>query len=220
MNARFKPREERALTRREVIVLVAVTAVLAMVLWPTLSQYRHSRRIRCVSNFKNIGLALRIFSTDHEGRFQWQLSGTNGTKDLLRDPYEAWRHFAFISNELSSPKIVRCPTDSERVTASDFSAFGPNNLSYFLGLLADDEEPKNLLGGDRNLTTNGFEVGPGLLLLGAKQTAGFTKKLHGDAGNILMADGSVQQVSSLRLQEAVVDAAEATTNTINRLLIP
>ncbi len=209
------------MTRREVVILVAVTAVLAMVVLPTLSQYwAQSRRIRCVSNFKNIGLALRIFSNDHGGSFQWQLSGTNGTKDLLYDPYDAWRHFAFISNELSNPANLRCPTDSERATARDFGSFGPHNLSYFLGLLADEAEPKTLLGGDRNLTTNGFEVGPGLLRLGSAQNAAFSDKLHRNAGNILLGDGSVWQASSLQFQEAVKDAAEASRNTINRLLIP
>ena len=40
------------------------------------------------------------------------------------------------------------------------------------------------------------------------------------AGNVLLGDGSVQQTTSGRFQETVVAAAAASTNTINRLLLP
>jgi type II secretory pathway pseudopilin PulG len=221
----MKPRSPRrkvsAVTLLEVLVLVAVMALIAGILLPALqSESVKAPRISCVNNLKNVGLAYRIFTTDNGGQRPWQLSGTNGTKDTLADPGSAWRHFQFISNELSSSRILVCPSDKERRVATDFSGFGPENLSYFLGLEGDENIPESILGGDRNLTTNGADVGPGLLLLGTNQNAGFSKKIHKYAGNVLLGDGSVQQTTSGRFQEAVVAAAVTSTNAVNRLLIP
>jgi len=95
----------------EVIVLVAVMAVVAAMLLPPVSRSKvYSGRIACVNNLKNVGLADRIFSTDHDGNYPWMLGGTNGTKDFLDDPTQLWRHFAIVSNELSTPKILVCPS--------------------------------------------------------------------------------------------------------------
>lgn len=148
------------------------------------------------------------------------LGGTNGTKDFLDDPTQLWRHFAIVSNELSTPKILVCPSDPERTVAPNFASFGPSNLSYFLGLQTTEDNSHSILAGDRNLMTNGVPVGPGTLLLSTNLNFGFTKKIHARAGNILMGDGSVQQVTGRRFQQAVVDPALASTNGVNRLLIP
>ena len=141
-------------------------------------------------------------------------------QELLADPGSVWRHYRFISNELGSSRILVCPSDKERRMAPDFSAFGPENLSYFLGLEGDETIPESILGGDRNLTTNGVDVGPGQLRLGTNINAGFSGKIHNQAGNLLLGDGSVQQVTSGRFQETVITAAVASTNATNRLLIP
>ncbi len=50
-------------------------------------------------------------------------------------------------------------------------------LSYFLGLNANDEQPNSILGGDRNLTTNGIPVTAGRLLVTADHALGFNKKI-------------------------------------------
>ena len=213
-------RKENAVTLLEVLVVVAVTVLLAGILLPLSESEPKAPRISCVNNLKNVGLAFRIFSTDNAGQFPWQLSGTNGTKDFLANPSLGWKHFAFIANELSTPKIVQCPGDSERKMAPSFTNFSSANLSYFLGLQASEAVPETILSGDRNVTTNGMEVEPGLLRLGTNMNAGFSKKIHKNAGNVLLADGSVQQVTSGRFQETVVKAAMASTNAINRLLIP
>ena len=221
MSLRSRRRVENAVTLLEVLVLVVVLVLIAGVVLPALDRPTgKAPRISCVNNLKNVGLAFRIFTTDNGGQWPWQMSGTNGTKELLADPGSGWQHFRFISNELSSPRILQCPSDSKRSTASSFTNFGPANLSYFLGLEADESIPQTILAGDRNLTTNGVDVGPGLLRLGTNMNAGFSGKIHNSAGNVLLGDGSVQQTTSGRFQETVVAAAAASTNTINRLLLP
>lgn len=221
MKMMFKPRKDPAITLLEVLLVLAAVAILAGLVVPWIFAGRaKANRIRCVNNLKNVGLGFRIFSTDHNGQYPWKLSGTNGTKDLLSDPTAVVRHFQFISNEITTPLILGCPADTERRRVSRFADFGLNNLSYFLGLLASDTQPLSVLSGDRNLTTNGTDVGPGLLLLGTNLNAGFSPKIHHSSGNVGLGDGSVQQFTSGRLQSSVVATAVASSNAVNRLLIP
>lgn len=215
-------RKESAVTLLEVLVVVTVLVLLVGMLSP----FRHSGsrpkfdRIKCANNLKNIGLAFGIFCSDNAGQFPWKISGTTGTKDLLVDPSLGWQHFSIISNELSTPIILLCPADHERRLAGNFASFGPSNLSYFLGVSAALTIPQSILAGDRNLTTNGVEVGPGLLQLSSKMNAGLSAKIHVNAGHVLIADGSVQYVTGGRLQKAIASAAAATTNAGTQLLIP
>ena len=61
------------------------------------------------------------------------------------------------------------------------------------------------MAGDRNMATNGVAVGSGLLALTTNAAASWTKEMHFEQGNILMGDGSVQQMNSNRLRAAMAD---------------
>ena len=226
------PSYRRGLTLVEVLAGVAGLMVLAAVVLPALMSPRtKASRVTCVLNLKNIGLALRIFSTDHGDKWPMDLSVTNrGTREWLNDPSQLWRHWLSLSNELSTPKMLLCPADKERrPTQSLFLSPKPltwseitdnSHLSYFLGLDAREDNPQNLLAGDRNLTTNGVPVGPGRLLLTTNLLLGWSKELHNQAGNVLLGDGSVQQMSSDRLHAAWRDAATQAKGTTNVWLVP
>jgi len=98
-----------------------------------------------------------------------------------------------------------------------------NNLtvpSYFLGTTATEEQPQSILGGDRNLTNGSTEAqlagkhiifanpdANGAIAVAALNKIGYTSSIHQNAGNILLGDGSVQQVSSGRVRDQIRDAA-------------
>jgi hypothetical protein len=125
-------------------------------------------------------------------------------------------NYATMANELGqSAEIVTCPAD-ERKPASTFSNLLANtNISYFVGVIANETYPQSLLGGDRNLGP-GTTPGPGYGFSPAsgkgndviiKGPVCWSLKLHSDgnptgAGNILLGDGSVQQVTSVNLNES------------------
>ena len=119
---RNKPRA--AFSLLELIILVGLMAVIAMILLPALAQRgRHGRspRIKCVNNLKNVGLAFRIFATDNGDRFPMQVStNAGGSSEYAALPLAVFRHFQAMSNELSTPKIVVCPSD-QRVEATTFA---------------------------------------------------------------------------------------------------
>jgi len=71
------------------------------------------------------------------------------------------------------------------------------------------------LSGDRNIT-NGTAIKNGILELTTNQPAGWPPELHVVQGNIAVADGRVQQLSSSRLREAIGLTGAAT----NRLAMP
>jgi prepilin-type N-terminal cleavage/methylation domain-containing protein len=227
-----RPSRRQALTLIEVIVVLAVLVILVRLLFPPISRPKaKSQRINCVNNLKTIGVALRNFSSEHSGSWPMDLAVTNGgTREWLADETQLWRHWLRLSNELATPKILLCPSDLQRLppkhVLSDrqplaWAGFTNNSrLSYFLGLNASEYRPETILAGDRNLTTNGVPVGPGRLLLQTNTVLGFTAEIHGQAGNLLLGDGSVQQITSGRLATAWDDARKASGLATNVWLVP
>jgi len=160
-----------------------------------------------------------------------ELSVTNGgTMELLGGP-DAWKTFQVISNELSTPKILFCPQDSEHARcATNFGDDLKNKISYFIGLDASEANPNLLMSGDDHFLVNKAPVKPGLLEMTANTSIAWRtnrhvsvethawvfKKVTGVWGNILLADGSVQVVSNSGLTNWLQKTGPTTT----RLAIP
>jgi len=123
--------------------------------------------------------------------------------------------FEVMSNELSTPKILVCMQDRKRVPATNFLALRSTNISYFVGLDATNTAPSAFISGDRNVT-NAAGFNNGLLLASTNDPVSWTAALHQNCGNIGLADGSVQQFSTVRLREAIANTGFPT----NRLLMP
>jgi type II secretory pathway pseudopilin PulG len=215
MNPRQSARSEQALTLLELLVVLGVIGVLVALLWPTTTGTRtRAPRITCVNNLKQVGLAFRIFSTDHNERFPMDVpTAEGGTKELV--PFGAvFPHLVVMSNELSTTKLLYCPKDN-RVTLADFAELRDEHLSYFIGLDAREQNPQSMLAGDRNIAV-GSNALPRILTLKTNDPVRWTKEMHVEAGDVLFGDGHVDQLSNGRLREAVRDTRMAT----NRLAIP
>src|ERR1051326_1021555 len=65
-----------AFTLIELLIVVAILAIIMgmMPISPSFSRAK-ARRIKCVNNLKNVGLAYRIYANDSGGRFPWQIPG-------------------------------------------------------------------------------------------------------------------------------------------------
>ncbi len=209
-------RRGRAFTLVEVLIIVAALALLILLLLPSVAGSSRSKHIACSNNLKQVSLAFRIWAGDHQDHQPMWVSVTNGGTMEWIVGGEVWPHLLVMSNELYTPKALVCPSDQSRIAATNWNRLRNANVSYFIALDADETQPQMFLSGDSNLEVNGQPVQPGLLNLWTNSTLGWTAARHNRQGNIALADGSVQQYSNHRFQQAFVGAGVAT----NRLAIP
>ena len=198
MNARCTRRRALGFNQIELLVVIGVVALLAALLLPALAAAkRKSSRIKCVSNLKEAGAAFRIWEGDHGDRYPMQVVLTNSETMKLVTNGNAYLLWQTVSNELKTPKVLHCPADKQQTEAKSFSqGFSDANISYFFSLDAVETYPQMILDGDDNLAVNGVPVKPGILNLWPNSTVTWTKERHRGVGNIGMADGSAQQVTS------------------------
>ncbi|MGH7977123.1 MAG: hypothetical protein ACREC8_10740, partial [Limisphaerales bacterium] len=158
----------------------AIIAILAAMLLPALAAAkRKAQRINCVSNLKQIGLAFRLWEGDNNDKYPMTVSYKQGgaqeyvySSGITPGTYNPSVVYMVMSNELSTPKILVCPSDT-RSAATNFSVGGTygnefatnsenpstNYLSYFIGGDAIDTQPQSILCGDRNIGTDAGNAG-------------------------------------------------------------
>ena len=193
--------------------------LLVGVLLPAMNRNhrRNSSDTRDVNHLKQLGLAGRIFATDNDDRFPWDVStNSGGTMQYKLDPAFAYRHFQAMSNELNDPRILHCPADRQRQWATNWTSLRNTNISYFVGIDASETFPQEPMSGDSNLTTNGVAAGTSILQLTTHLAVGWTAARHKGAGNVVLGDGSVQQMTTARLSNQIGSMGAST----NRILIP
>jgi prepilin-type N-terminal cleavage/methylation domain-containing protein len=62
----------RAFTLVELLVVIAIVAILAALLLPVLTRAKDSgRKAACISNLRQIGLAVHVYAQDHDGRMPY-----------------------------------------------------------------------------------------------------------------------------------------------------
>ena len=198
------------MTLIELLCVMGIIAILAALLLPALAQAQaRARRLQCSSHLHQVGIGFVNFANEHHGRFPMAVPmSVGGTLELAQsgyrlegDFYFSFRHFQAASNELVTPKLVVCPSDT-RPPASNFATLSNANLSYFVGVNAKFARPASVLAGDRNLT-NDYITPSTLVRLGGNYPLHWTAELHRFKGNLLFADGHVEEKSSPALVSTV-----------------
>jgi prepilin-type N-terminal cleavage/methylation domain-containing protein len=194
----------RAFTILELLCVIAIITILAALLLPALSRgTSKAKRIQCMNNLHQMGIAFHMFAQDHNNAFPMastvtQSRSNDSPKNLQwfnSQFFFGYRPFQALSNELVSPKTLVCPSD-ERSATNSFSSLQDRNVSYFAGLKADYLKPQSILAGDRNIT-NDSAGRVTLVQLGPNQPLRWTSGLHEFQGNLLFADSSVQRSKNL-----------------------
>jgi prepilin-type N-terminal cleavage/methylation domain-containing protein len=161
----FRQRAQRAFTLIELLVVIAIIAILASMLLPALAKAKAKAvRIKCVNGLKQMGIAFRVFSTDNGDRYPMErfderrrLQPRNWAQLVPPASWTIWTHFWVMSNELTTPKVLICASDSGRYEATNWVDMGRNtkaknaSISYGLGFEADETRPQMILAADRSL---------------------------------------------------------------------
>ncbi len=207
--------ENRGFSMIELLAVIAIIAILASLLLPVLAQAKaRAKRAQCVANLKQTGLAFHSFLHDHDSKFPMQVStNVGGSLEFVRSSYLVagelyfqFHHFQALSNDLLNPSLLACPSDQARSAAADFRALQDANISYFVGANAEYGVANAVLAGDRNLT-NTAAGGSSLLRLQNGTQVTWTGELHAFKGNILYADGRVDELNTPGFQLANLGAS-------------
>ncbi len=120
----------RAFTLLEVLVVVAIIALLIAILLPSLDKARHlSRRVACQSNLRQIAAAWHPYLDENNGYFlriinaNANYGGRQGSSSAYRSPKPLNKHLTLPRVTQDAP-VFRCPADRggkvERPTCYDY----------------------------------------------------------------------------------------------------
>lgn len=217
MRLRTRNPRSSAMTIFEVLVVIVCLLFLAWVLLPTFGRAKIHSGPNCVSNLRQINIALQIFEEDNGNQYPMSVSVTDGGGKELIQAGDVAGCFQIASNEMSTVKIFVCPNDSARTFATNWNGLNGSHISYFLSADASNHlDPTIVLDGDDNVVVGGVPVASGLVNLSSNAPESWSGTRHRFCGNIGLADGSVSQTTSNGLQQAFRGTGLAT----NRIVIP
>ena len=206
------------MTLVEVLAVLAAVVILLALYFPSRPrQMQRAPWMQCVNNLRQIGLATLVWGEEHDDKFPTAVSPINGGAMEYTSGPNAWKNFQVMSNQLHMPKVLFCPaeTDPHRFMATNFDYLRNLNLSFFVGIDANETLPNAILSGDRNIT-NSMPLNNALLELTTSRPAGWNSEMHNSYGNILFADGHVSQLTITKLKRAGANSGLPT----NRLQMP
>ena len=224
-----------AYTRGDLLAVLGAVGLLGTIgLSGLASSAVRSDSAVCGNNLRQVGRAFNMWTSDHGGENPWWVSYIDGgsyvrpgtpVPPMIDVPgagplpsalhANAWFQFAFISQELTTPAVLVCPTDRTKTRAQEFSnnsgrgyfavAFQNNATSYFIGAHSISLFPSAMLSGDRSLKEENFNSGcPANMGVMSSMILGtpsfpvrrtWSSNLHPSGGNLLLNDGRVEEFS-------------------------
>jgi prepilin-type N-terminal cleavage/methylation domain-containing protein len=115
-------RRTAGFTLVEMLVVIAIISLLAALLLPVLAHAKaRAKRIQCVGNLREIGVADHVFENEHAGKLPTQTSTNDGgASELVTAAYQVSGPFYYYSSiirpqagELGAPGLLACPADLE-----------------------------------------------------------------------------------------------------------
>lgn len=202
----MKTTKKRGFTIVELLLVIAIIAILTSMLLPTIVKAQaRAKRIQCLSNLKEDGFGFHLYANDHQNLFPMQVHvHDGGTLEWTTVPQTlstfAYKHFQAVSNEITNPKILVCPTDNGVTVATNWASLQNTNLSYFVWITARPNMSSDPLGGDRNIGWNT------MMNSSARYDVNnyfWQTNMHMACGNIVFGDGRVEQLNTDGLRRAI-----------------
>lgn len=177
------PEARWAFTLIELLVVIAIIAVLAALLLPVVAKSKeHGKSAACLSNLRQIGIALQMFVQDNENKMPVMhnlpidtnlppVTNSMGPIDLV------------LSNYLGNVSVLRCLSDDKAV----FTATGS---SYWWNTLINGQDAEHL-------SIFSFEVESQNVPLVFDKQAFHASIGNGRGVNYLYADGHIKNLLAI-----------------------
>jgi prepilin-type N-terminal cleavage/methylation domain-containing protein/prepilin-type processing-associated H-X9-DG protein len=111
----------------ELLVVLAVIGLLAALMMPTLARVREAgRATACLSNLRQIGLALQIYVSENDNRMpvmRDRLPGTNAPPPGTPPSVDV-----VLGGHLGNLQVLRCPSDNRGIFEQTRSSYAWNSL--------------------------------------------------------------------------------------------
>jgi len=136
---------KRAFTLIEILVVIAIIAVLAAILFPVFSSAKAAaKQTTCLSNMNQIGMALVMYDTDNDGQIFFRTVSANSVgRTRVIDPTfmsktvnpalyytELWYNLLIPYSK--SKQIWACPSDALPTLSADSGGAATINRSYIV----------------------------------------------------------------------------------------